>query len=246
MQDSGTDGHDRGVGAGRVEPRRPRPALLAAAWLATLAAAQPAGAVSEEGALWTTLHLALPVSPRLSAHLIVQPRFDADVSRLQRVVVRPWLEAGLGRGFAAALGYDAHVIENPVSTLEQRVWQQLSFGRAWRPLRGFARLRLEERFLEGSDPVAWRSRLLVGLGAPLGRSFELVAQDELFVNLNQTRRVARTGVRENRLYAGFGRPLRDRLRADLGYQLQWQELPGADRMFHTLMLGLRFDAPGFP
>jgi len=215
----------------------------AAAALGPLAVASPARAASEEGALWVNAHLAVPLTSRLSANLIVQPRIVADISDYQRVVLRPWLQVELGHGFHAALGYDAHLIESPASTLEQRAWQQLGWGGRWRPLRAFGRARLEERFFEGPGPTLWRGRLLGGLGLPLGRSFELVVQDELFLNLNENGRASRSGLRENRLYAGFGRSLGDRGRVDLGYQMQWQELLGPDRIFHTLMLGVRVDAP---
>jgi len=220
------------------------------AYLAVLflvgAPAAPARAATDEGALWVTLHLALPVADRLWAHLVAQPRFDDDVSRLQRVVLRPWLEAALPHGFSGALGYDAHVIENPQQSLEQRIWQQVGYQRAWRPLRAFGGVRLEERFFEGDAGAALRARLRVGLGLPLPRSFELVAQNEGFWNLNRTGSITRVGYRENRLSAGIGRPVGERARADLGYQMQWQQRPASDRIFHTLMLGLRVELPPLP
>ncbi len=138
------------------------------------------------------------------------------------------------------------MIESPASTLEQRTWEQVAFGHRFDPLRAFARLRLEQRFFQGEDTASWRSRLLGGVAVPLGRAFELVVQDELFVTLNQLSPALRTGLRENRFYAGVGRPLGDRVYVDVGYQMQWIDPPGTDLIFHTLMLGVRFDVPGIP
>lgn len=224
--------------------RNPLPLLVLAPILGlALAAASPARAAEELGALWFTAQLHAPLTDRLSAHLLLQPRIGDDFSELARIVVRPWLQASFSHGLAGALGYDAHVIVEPRSLLEQRAWQQLSFRHSWAPTRANARFRLEQRFFEGSNEVALRARFLIGFAVPLSWSVELVARNEFFVNLNETGVIRRTGYRENRLFGGFARRLGGRTRGEVGYQMQWVGLPGSDLVNHTLMLGLAVDLP---
>lgn len=216
---------------------------LAPLLLVAFAALDPARAAEETASLWFTSNIRVPISERFSWNLIVQPRFDDDISQLDRVLVRSWFDASLPYGLAVGLGYDAHVIENPVPLLEQRAWQQLAFKRKWPAVRTFGYARIEQRFFEDSDGVAVRGRVLLGLAVPLMRSVDLVARNEFFVNFNETDAGVRTGYRENRLFGGLSRPLNQRTRAEVGYQMLWVNLPGPDAIAHTLMLGIAFETP---
>ncbi len=215
--------------------------LLCAA--ALLAAAGPVRAAEHDAALWSVGTLRVPLTERLSWHLTGQARWVDEIDTFERGVVRSWLSLSLPRRFGAALGYDAHIFDNPRSTVEQRFWQQLAHSVTWGPVTTRTQGRLEERFFEGVDKVAWRARFLVGWTIDLPRSFQAVVQNDFFVNLNENRRVTYRGLGEDQLFVGVRRPLGRGLRLEAGYLMQFLERRGRDLFNHTLVLGFAYSAP---
>ena len=65
----------------------------------------------------------------------------------------------------------------------------------------------------------------------------LVAYDELFVNVNSLRGGPEAGIDQNRLFAGIGRQINEKMRAEIGYQLQYinRSDPFDDRGKHVLL-----------
>lgn len=209
-----------------------RPALALA--LLVLGAC-PAHA-EQDGGLWFTALGVLPLNEDFSASLALQPRFDRDVDRYERLVVRPWITRRLDGGHTATLGYDAHVIEAPRDRVEHRAWQQWG----WRlPVTANlrTRLRLEERFVENVDGTGVRLRVMAIWRRALGDSgwtFEI--NDEIFFGLNDVAGGPRDGYDQNRFYAGFSRRLGPRLTGGVGYQMQHIDRPGDDLTLHQAFL----------
>ena len=102
---------------------------------------------------------------------------------------------------------------------EHRIWQQVTltdtapFGDLT------SRSRLEQRFIQGTNPVEWRFREFVRLSRPIaeGSPFSFVVWDEVFVRLNSTTPAVRAGFDQNRGFAGLGYSFDESARLEVGY-----------------------------
>lgn len=209
--------------------------------LAALAAAVLLSAstfAEEDAGLWFTGTGVLAIDEAWFASLALQPRFDHDIARLERFVIRPSVSRRLGNGHTATLGYDAHVIEAPRDSIEHRTWQEWG----WRlpvKIRLRTRVRLEQRYVENVDGTAVRLRLMGIWRRPLGNSgwtFEL--NDEVFFGMNDVSGGPRDGYDQNRFYAGFARKLNEHLTGGIGYQMQHINRARDDLTLHQVFLTL--------
>ena len=110
--------------------------------------APPAQSAEDDAGLWATLALSGEFAGPVRGNLMVQPRFADDIGELERFVVRPSVSIELPRSVTVALGYDAHLIDNPRNATEHRIWQQVALDVPLGSLGLHHRLRLEERLLE--------------------------------------------------------------------------------------------------
>ncbi len=184
---------------------------------------------------WTPVVLEVPVG-KLKASLEVQPRLANDAQRLLTVQVKPSLSWEATQHLTLTGGYFWAPNYPPVGaptnnvTTEERLWQQAVVThpltpRRERPLLLTHQARLEQRFLPGVDPVAWRARYLCRLTVPLGQSrWSWLLHDEIHVNLNAVPTVP-GGLGQNRLFTGLRRPLSSQMMMEVGYMMQWINQP---------------------
>lgn len=199
----------------------------------------PASANEEESGLWTSTSVAKRFDEDLSADVTVQLRFDDDIDRLERTLLRPSVSYHLAPRHTVTLGYDAHFIHAPGDLVEQRLWQQYQVAHDFAPIVASLRIRLEERFIDHIDGVPVRVRLKAGADVPLARSpWRFMLANEAFIGLNDTARSQRDGFHENRAFIGFGRALSAELNGQIGYQNQFFDGRMADRMIHQLFIGV--------
>ena len=107
------------------------------------------------------------------------------------------------------------------------------------------RHRLEERCPDTGHDVGLRSRHLFRATHPLGTLKPLYWSlwDEVFFNLNETDYGAKTGLDQNRTFAGFGWQWTEVTRSEIGYLHHFVRRPGGDdRVNHVLSLTM---APAF-
>jgi hypothetical protein len=153
-----------------------------------------------------------------------QGRFRDNAGVADQGLARSGVGYALGDKASVWLGY-AHVWTFPQgrpANREDRIWQQAiltdkaPFG-DWT-----SRTRLEQRFIEGINPVEWRLRQFVRFSAPLGDGspFSLVVWDEAFFRLNSTTPSARFGFDQNRAFAGLGYTFSENARVEAGYMNQ--------------------------
>ncbi len=137
----------------------------------------------------------------------------------------------VGGGVAVNVTYPAAGTQ-----VEQRLFQQLVWsGRAAGGTIAL-RTRLEQRFLEADDRIAWRIRQHVRLARPLTASGRLVfvVADEVFSHVASTRRVAR-GFDQHRVSLGLRRLVTARTAVEVSYVNQYLRLRSApSRMTHAL------------
>jgi hypothetical protein len=218
-------------------------ALLALAALLARAPGARAYDLDQEVQLWgvfSTTFIRSVDGVRLIPYLEVQPRLHENSTRVSEVqhrvafFVEPWDHLRLGAGFL----YSARF--TPQYTPEYRPYQEVSLKDSWGGVRVHARLRLEERFIEGSGKVSMRLRARVGAAVPLGRvagkELSFVAWEEAFVNLNDTPGRPQ-GFDQNRAFVGLGLRVAAGIQVQLGYMAQYGNHPGsADTLGHTLYL----------
>ncbi|MGD9680602.1 MAG: DUF2490 domain-containing protein [Candidatus Obscuribacterales bacterium] len=163
------------------------------------------------------------VNPRLRGYLESNPRLNDGLQGINQYLLR----SALGYRIRPNLSlYQGFVLVNnwiPGYDQERRIYQQLGYGMViGEKLQVLHRLRQEQRFLEGTNGVSNRSRYLLRLAYPLGRTYYyLTASNELFVNLNSLQGGPPAGIDQNRLYCALGRQVSRHVRAELGYQWQY-------------------------
>jgi hypothetical protein len=215
---------------------------LAAVCLLTLAVRAEAqtDTVTDER-VWFTFSLQGPIGARSSPWRLAIESFVRSrngVDNLDSASGRPILSFNIGTHSSVGGGY-ALASTFPVTggaTIEHRWFEQYVWTGSLGGGSLSARTRIEQRFIEGNSGVAHRFREVVRYTHPIrtGSKTYLAGYEELFVHMNSTTRF-RSGVEQNRAYAGAGRTLTPRFRIEVGYLNQF--IPGRnvpDRMNHIL------------
>lgn len=232
------------TGAGERGGTPPRTGALRVSRLAgMLAALLPAlgggalGAQADDTQLWSLNVVQGSFGSRGRWYAEVQPRVTDDVSRRGQLLLRPAIGLRLSSRVEALVGY-AYVrtdaLEAP-TVKEHRLWQQLQWTALDRPggLRITGRSRLEQRVVEGDLDLGWRLRQQLRAQHPLARGRgapAAVLWTEPFLQLDDTRWGARSGIDQWRTFAGVAIPVGRRLTLEPGYMQQRVAQPGRDRV----------------
>jgi hypothetical protein len=181
---------------------------------------------------------------RYSANLLVELRFEDDISQLGTLIARPWLAVRPLPWLDLAVGYDYIPRFEPISVDQHVVWEQVALSRGFGRLDIDNRFRFEQRFIEHVDEVALRIRNRIRVTHPLGETrWYAVGQDEIFFQLNTLGPVIRSGFAENRVFVGLGRRLGDHAHIEAGYRLRYIDVPVLDDVIHHVIgISFGFDA----
>lgn len=177
-----------------------------------------------------------------------QPRVGDDISRLERLLLRPALGYNFDKSTTCYLGYawtptfyDTHYNEDFRD--EQRIWQQVLYKHNWRGLAWQHRLRQEQRFIDDASSTSHRTRYLVRGSYRLSESYDagLTGYNELFVTENSVHKGPRAGFDRNRFFfgpyivAGKGR-------YEVGYLGEYGKRFGNDdRMINVIMVAANYN-----
>lgn len=198
-------------------------------------------AQQSDGGLWLTTSYTKKINTNWSASIAIQPRFNNDIENLERVVISPSVNYLLDPKQTLTLGYDAHIIDEPVSKLEQRIWQKYTRKVPGDILMGTGRVRLEERFIEDVDGTALRLRLKAGVRLPLSNTnYDFIISDEYFINVNDLSGGPEDGFDQNLFFFGCGRSLTNNIKANFGYQMQHINRPVEDLTIHQLFISFSY------
>ena len=180
------------------------------------------GASAETGPrqVWTQLTLQVRPSPRTTASLELQKRWEAslDTNRLifRPIVLvspRPWVNIGGGYNYQTG-SLDSH-------PREHRVFQHLQFTIQAGRWSVQPRLRVEERFIEDVEGISVRMRLLARATRPIGQTpWAAVLSHEVQVTANETGGGPRKGLDRHRSTVGLQRRLPGGLTLETSYMLQ--------------------------
>jgi hypothetical protein len=182
---------------------------------------------------------------RLRWWLDLHARFSSEADGFEQSIVRPgvglqWTESQslwLGYAWIATRG------AGDAFSQEHRIWQQHLWADSLASWDFLCRSRLEQRFFDTDGDLGLRYRQFLKVNYWLERSqpLYLTAYHEVFINLNDTRWGARSGLDRHRLFLGFGLrpPSTPDLTVEIGYLNQFANRSRqANRMTHIASFNL--------
>lgn len=183
----------------------------------------PSAARADDGQVWLGLNARGPVAGRVELGVETIERFGRDD---EGGLYESENSAMLGFRFehaTLAAGYVRDIVyRGGGAVIEQRARQDFSVDHIATigPLAVGARLRVEERWRDGSSGTGVRIRPFVRLTLPVAGKLNLLASHESFVNLGGGAG-QRGGYDRARNFIGFGVPLTKRVGVEIGYLNQW-------------------------
>lgn len=219
--------------------------IWASAGLVLALAGTEARAVSQQFQGWTPAYLNLAFNDRVNGWYEVQPRFSED--GVSQLLLRTALGYRFYGRWSAWLGYAWTPSLQPNFRTENRIFQQLLYSDDFWFGHLMSRTRFEQRWIGNTSGVALRARTLLRDQIPISddEKWRVVAQDEVFVNLNSPKGGPVSGFDQNRLFFGINRVVNEHLNVDVGYQFQYlnRREPGfPDDVNHVLLIQLFFNA----
>ena len=158
---------------------------------------------------WTQVIAQVNINKEWFTYMEVQPRVGDDISRLERLLIRPAIGYTINPNIALFLGYawtptfmNKHYEEDFRN--ENRIWQQLlvkdsRWGLDWQH-----RVRQEQRIIEDAGGPSNRTRYLLRGSYALSESgsYGLTGYNEIFVNLNSQHNGPKGGFDRARFFFG--------------------------------------------
>jgi Protein of unknown function (DUF2490) len=219
--------------------------LFACIWIAlalAVFAPRSSEAADDDTQEWSTVTIRHSLDERWTLSLESRVRFDDDISRAKDLLIGPAIDLKLNDTVSLGLGYDYVYSFKTDATSENRIWEQIGLHFINGELDVENRLRLDERFLEGTDGAVYRLRYRLRLLHPIGASaWKAVGSDEVFLNLNSPGNQV-SGFEQNRLFAGVGRTFWSDLWLEAGYQWGYQAKKGApNQVTNSLIVNLTYN-----
>lgn len=199
---------------------------------------------------WSILTATVSLDPekKFFVYTEAQPRVGNDISRLERLLIRPALGYNVNKNVALFLGYAwtptfMNAKYDQDFRNENRIWQQVlikhtDFGIDWQH-----RIRQEQRMIEDASGPSNRTRYLLRGSYALSedKSFGVTGYNELFVTENSTHRGPKGGFDRDRFFVGpyvTSGPAR----YEVGYLGEYARKFGNDsRMINAVLLSANFN-----
>lgn len=226
-----------------------RQLLLITLLVSLLCKTNPAQAQKTDFQSWTlvTATANLDEEHKWFAYLEAQPRIGNDVSKLERLLVRPAIGYNIDKNLSLYLGYGwTPTFMNPAYDddfrNENRIWQQVLYKHDLCGIQWQHRLRQEQRLIDGASGTSNRTRYLVRGSYDLASdgSYGLTGYNEIFVTANGINKGPEGGFDRDRFFfgplfrAGPGR-------YEIGYLGEYARQFGNDsRMINALLMSAQF------
>ena len=158
---------------------------------------------------WTQVITQVTINKEWFAYMEAQPRLGDDISRLERLIIRPAMGYNINPNVALFLGYawTPTFMNNQYEESfrnENRIWEQILIKDSRWGLDWQHRLRQEQRIIEDAGGPSNRTRYLLRGSYALSDSgaFGLTGYNEIFVNLNSERNGPKGGFDRDRFFFG--------------------------------------------
>lgn len=212
-----------------------------------LLGASPVMAQRTDFQAWSqlTTQISLDEEKKWLFYFEAQPRVGDDVSRLERLLIRPAIGYNIDKDIAVYLGYGwtpTYMDTNYDYDFrnENRIWQQVLIRKSALGLDWQIRLREEQRWIEDTSGLANRARALLRGSYKFCdcQDFGLTGFNELFVNLNSVDGGPQGGFDRDRFF--FGPFLEQGIaRYEVGYLGEYAHRFDNDpRMINALMVSV--------
>jgi len=199
---------------------------------------------------WTLVTATVNIDPdkKFFAYMEAQPRIGDDISRLERLLIRPAVGYNLNQNLALTLGYAwtptfSNAAYEGDFRNENRIWQQLLYKHDMWGLKWQHRLRQEQRIIEDASSTSNRTRYLLrgSYGLASDSSYGLTGYNEIFVTENGTHKGPIGGFDRDRFF--FGPYLVSGPgRYEIGYLGEYARQFGKDsRMINAIMLSAQYN-----
>jgi hypothetical protein len=200
-------------------------------------------AAVEDGQLWTTTSATVKLSHRWRFSQEFVGRFSDNRNGLYEIESNSLIGYRIGKAVTLWAGYthDPQYSRGHFTVMEQRAREQVTFDNVATIGRGklSARMRLEQRWRDGSDGTGWRARPYIKYSVPLHGKTSLNLSNETFVNLNTTTFQRKTGIDRMRNLVSLSTPLSKKLNGEAGYMNQYGFVRGGrDTMDHIAYFAL--------
>jgi hypothetical protein len=218
----------------------------AAGFLIGLALAAPASA-ADDSQLWTGASATVKLADKWRLSEDVTIRFSDRRNGLYEIESNTLLGYRLNDTVTVWGGYthDPNYAAGNFTVMEHRTREQVTFDNLAKLGRGrlSGRVRLEQRWREGSDGTGWRVRPYLNYTLPLhpGGRTALVLSSEPFFNLNRTSFQRSDGFDRVRNLIAVMTPITKNITAEIGYLNQYTSVrhgPDTDDHVASVVLSL--------
>jgi hypothetical protein len=186
------------------------------------------GNPTEDFQIWVPINTNVKINDNWRGFLEVQPRIGHDANSLDTGIIRPAVGYAVNNNWTVWAGYLLQASRDAKSneySLENRSWQGLTYKEKFGDTIFEVRNRLEQRFLPHNGDIShrWRTRARVEYIFPNQTAWSLIGSEELFINLNNNENdiQLRSGVAQNRAYAGVGYRFNPSVQVETGYLNQY-------------------------
>lgn len=202
-----------------------------------------ADGTKEDVSLWVPVTLELPVNEKVSTSLQLEGRWNNTIQDIAGLRIIPGVEYDLNQHVSLSATYGWYPnFDDGMITNEHRLQQEVELSTTWRKVSVSLAQRLEERFIEGAQGTAFRTRTQLTFRVPLKNGpWYLVGWEDLRFNLNSSTGGPQAGFDQNRVFVGLGRVM-GQATVEGGYQLRYANSSDSDpdNLDHILLLRLNY------
>lgn len=196
--------------------------------------------------LWINNNITLPVNEKVYTRFQVSPRLLGNVTDFSQFILHSTLGYKVNENLSILQGH-AWSTKFPNIRREQRIYQEVIYGKEFSRFSLENRVRLDERFIQNAGSFSFRPRYRLKAFFPLNKAkdLSLVIFDELFLNLTTSSSGPKRGVDQNRIYVGLRKDVSKNVSVEGGYQLQHlnSPAPSLDKFNHFVLFNFDFLLP---
>ena len=201
-------------------------------------------AYAEPPQFWLPVSVGVKVAPKWTLAVQVEPRWDSGGDReMDRVLFRPAAVCEPLSGLTIWAGYGYTEVRAERLPDDQLLWQQVVYTFKAGGWTLAPRVRVEERFIERADGVAWRLRTHFRAMHPLPHAtgWSVVAWHESFIPMNSVIGAQSGGFSQGRFFAGVQRRIDSHVTVEPGYLALLNHRPGPlpDEWEHVVSVGIQ-------